>query len=54
MTKLDAMRQIVSAPRDHADQGKIGKVQKYAKPDGRERIVFAWKVLTSITKRRAS
>lgn len=40
MTKLDAMRAIVSAPRQHPCFAKIGRKQKpeYATPDGREQI----------------
>jgi hypothetical protein len=54
MTKLDAMRALLRQPRDHADQSRIGRRVIHPKADGRERIIFTWKVLTSITKRRSA
>lgn len=53
MTRLDAMRALLTAPRDHADQGRIGRVQKYDKPDGRERMTYVVRVLKSVIRRVA-
>ena len=38
MTKLDALRRLLSAPRVEADLGRIGHRVIEAKPDGRERL----------------
>jgi hypothetical protein len=53
MTRLEAMRLLVTAPRDHVDQARIGRVQKYATPDGRERMTYVVRVLKSVIRRVA-
>lgn len=51
MTKLEAMRVLLTTPRDHEDMGKIGRNQIYAEPDGREKQVFVVRVLRSVLKK---
>lgn len=53
MTKLEAMRALLSKPRDHADQGRIGRRVRWAKSDGRERIDYCVRVLRAVLKRVA-
>ena len=53
MTRLEAFRRIVTTPRDHVDQGRIGYVQKFTKADGRERITLVFQVMR-FTKRRTA
>lgn len=53
MTRLDALRQLVSTPRQTLSDARIGYVQTYPKADGREKISMVFKVLR-LTKRKAS
>lgn len=53
MTRLAALRRLVTAPRDHVDQGRIGRVQKFAEPDGREKLIYTVRVLRAVLKRVA-
>jgi hypothetical protein len=53
MTKLDALRRLVTAPRDHHHQGRIGRVQKYARSDGREKIDRVYRILRAVARRTA-
>lgn len=53
MTKLEAMRALVSKPREVVDDGKIGHRVIYAEADGREKLNLVFRVL-NLTKRRAS
>lgn len=51
MTRLTAFRRIVTAPRDHVDQGKIGRRTVYATSDGRERLIYVMRVLRSTLRK---
>ena len=53
MSRLAAMRQLLSTPRDHADQGKIGRKVLYATSDGREKRIYVYRALKSIFRRAA-
>ena len=59
MTRLEAYRRLVSAPRQTASDGKIGRrVCRDAKgdfstPDGRERLSAVYRLL-NFTKRRSA
>jgi hypothetical protein len=54
VTRLTALRTLLATPRDHVDQGRIGRVQKYDTPDGRERMTYVFKILRSISQLRRS
>jgi hypothetical protein len=53
VTRLTALRTLLATPRDHVDQGRIGRVQKYEKADGRERMTYVVRVLKSVIRRVA-
>ena len=53
MTKLEAMRALVTKPRE-AGMGKIGRRVIYATSDGRERINFVLRILRSLTGKKAA
>lgn len=53
LTRLEAMRKLITAQRDHIDQGRIGRRQIFEKPDGRETLIYAIKVLNSAFRRAA-
>lgn len=53
MTRLAALRVLLSMPRDHVHQGRIGRVQKWATPDGRERVTMVYRTLRSVLRRSA-
>lgn len=53
MTRTAALAKLLAAPRDHADQGRIGRRVLYAKADGRERLDYCIKVLKSALRRVA-
>ena len=54
MTRLDALRRLVTAPRTDLDQGRIGRRVRYATPDGREKMPpMVVKVLRSVIRRIA-
>ena len=52
MTRLEALRQLLAAPRD-ADQDRIGARVIYAEPDGRQKVSLVFRVL-NFTKRKVS
>lgn len=52
-TRVEALRKLLARPRDHVDQGRIGRVQKYATPDGREKLNFTVRVLRCVVRRTA-
>lgn len=55
MTRREALGKLLAAPRDHADQGRIGRRfccdkrtgAAWDKPDGREKINYVFRVLKS-------
>jgi hypothetical protein len=51
MTRLAALRRLLSTPRDHADQGKIGYRVRWARADGREKLTLCVRVLKSVIRR---
>lgn len=53
MTKLEALRRVLSTPRDHHHLGRIGRVQKWDKSDGREKLIHCVRVLRSVIRRVA-
>jgi hypothetical protein len=59
VTRLEAYRRLVSAPRQTASDGKIGRrvcrdaKGDFSKPDGREKLSAVYRLL-NFTKRKAS
>jgi hypothetical protein len=53
VTRLEAYRRLVSAPRQTASDGKIGRRILHARPDGREKLSAVYRLL-NFTKRKAS
>ena len=53
MTRAEALRKLVSAPREVPDDGRIGRTVKYAEPDDQKiRIPRGWRLkLTEWSKR---
>ena len=50
VTRLAALRALLAAPSDHADQSRIGHRVIFAKPDARVWLHLVW----SFTKRRTA
>jgi len=57
MTKLQAMRGLLSAPRDHADMNRIGHRRRFAEwatSDGREKQSYVFRVLRTVARKQAA
>jgi hypothetical protein len=52
MTKAEALRVLVTTPRDHADQGRIGRRVIFDKPDRKVRMSKGWRGEYEAWKRR--
>jgi hypothetical protein len=53
MTRAEALRRIVTAPREVPDDGRIGHKVVYAKPDDSLRINYVFRILKSALRRVA-
>jgi hypothetical protein len=51
LTRLELLRGLMAKPRDHADQGKIGRRVLWARSDGREKLNHCVRVLKSFMRR---